>query len=92
MKRNGWSHGPEFTPITVCRFAMGVIFTTELYAEHKTPLIANMLLQAALLSVVVVSVIVCLVVVSWLGGSFGFFCVGLCIEKKYKCATKCVGV
>ena len=23
-------------PITFCRFAMGGIFTTELYAEHKT--------------------------------------------------------
>jgi len=31
------------------------------------------------------------VLVRWLGGSFGFFSVGLCVEKKYKCATKCVG-
>jgi hypothetical protein len=23
-------------PVTFCRFAMGGIFTTELYAEHKT--------------------------------------------------------
>jgi hypothetical protein len=31
------------------------------------------------------------VLVRWLGGSFGFFSVGLCVCKKYKCATKCVG-
>jgi len=30
-------------------------------------------------------------VVRWLGGSFEFFCVGLCGCKKYKCATKSVG-
>jgi len=29
--------------------------------------------------------------VRWLGGSFGFFSVGLSVGKKYKCATKCVG-
>jgi len=32
------------------------------------------------------------VFVRWLGGSFGFFSFGLCVEKKYKCATKCVGL
>jgi hypothetical protein len=32
--------------------------------------------------------------VSWCGGLVAlldFFSVGLCAEKKYKCATKCVG-
>jgi hypothetical protein len=35
---NGFVVGSGFPalPVTVCRFAMGGIFTTELYAEHKT--------------------------------------------------------
>jgi hypothetical protein len=35
---------------------------------------------------------VCRVVVRWLGSSFGFFCLALCFGKKYKCATKSVGI
>jgi len=30
--------------------------------------------------------------VRWLGGSFGFFSIGCALQKKYKCATKSVGL
>jgi len=39
------------------------------------------LLQAGVLSVVVCLSIVSVSLVRWLGGSFGFFSVGLCVEK-----------
>jgi len=48
-------------------------------------------LGAGVLSVIAFLYIVYRVLVRWLGGSFGFFCVGMCGCKKYKCATKCVG-
>jgi len=48
------------------------------------------MLQAALLSIVVVSVIGCRVVVRWLGGSFAFFCLALCVGKKMQmCHQMC---
>lgn len=37
--------------MTFCRFAMGWIFTTNVYAEQETPTIANVLLAEVFLSV-----------------------------------------
>jgi hypothetical protein len=39
------------------------------------------LLPAGVLSLVALLSIVYVVLVRWLGGSFGFFSVGLCVEK-----------
>jgi len=50
-------------------------------AEHRTATFAKPLLGAGVLSVVALSSIVCSVFVCWLGGSFGFFSVGLSVEK-----------
>jgi hypothetical protein len=59
--------------------------------EHETPLFGKVLLGAGVLSVVALLSIVCSVLVRWLGGSFGFFIVGLCFAKNFKSTIKFVG-
>jgi hypothetical protein len=72
--------------LTVCRFAMGGIFSTNVDAENKTfgyhktvcgarnPAYRKCAVSSSgFWSVEVLSVHVCSVVVRWLGGSFGFF-------------------
>ena len=68
-----------------------LVSCTMLKFACQAAVLPSALLGAGVLSVVALLSIVCSVLVRWLGGSFGFFSVGLCGCKKYKCATKCVG-
>jgi hypothetical protein len=47
---DGFCETDFFHTITVCRFAMGGIFTTELSAEHENSPIANVLLGVVFIS------------------------------------------
>ena len=91
--------------VTFCGLAKVAIFTTNVDAEneclinHKTVCGAlnRHFCQTAVSTSPFFSVVdVCshfvFVLVRWLGSSFAFFSVGLCVGKKCKCATKSVGL
>jgi hypothetical protein len=88
----------------ICGLAKVAIFTTNVDAENQTLInhkcvcgvLNRHFCQTAVRcwrSVCRCSVVHCLLVslVRWLGSSFAFFSVDLCVGKKCKCATKCVG-
>lgn len=85
---------------TVWRLAKLATFTTKLDTKNQCSNIRETVIRSteppilpnACYAFVVLSVVDCLsvfmtVLVRLLGGSFGFFCIGLCGCKKYKCAT-----